>query len=139
MFKNSPNKKGMVYGPNRKGIMASKEYTLMIYSPSEKGMVYETLFFQVVIVMVKDKQRCTIKYTMSNKISAMQLQELHYLNKSKVASSFQGICSLYFLAPCSCFYSLSMSIGRRSTLAKIWGWLQPPQPPWFLWAWRVYV
>ena len=53
---------------------------------------YEIFFFQVVIVMVKDKERCTIKYTMSIKISAMHLQELHYVNKSKVASSFQGIC-----------------------------------------------
>ena len=28
----------MVYGPNEKGIMASIEYTLMIYSPKGKGM-----------------------------------------------------------------------------------------------------
>ena len=39
MFKHSPNGKGMVYGPNGKGIMASLEYTLIIYSPNEKGMV----------------------------------------------------------------------------------------------------
>ena len=101
----------MVYGPNRKGIMASKEYTLMIYSPNEKGMVYETLFFQVVIAMVKDKQRCTIKYTMSNKISAMKLQELHYLNKSKVASSFQGICI-------ACIFWLLVSIHYQCQLVE---------------------
>ena len=39
MFKHSPNGKGMVYGPNGKGIMASMEYTLIIYSPNGKGMV----------------------------------------------------------------------------------------------------
>ena len=58
----------------------------------KKTWFYEILFFQVVIVRVKDKKRCTIKYTMSIKISAMQLQELHSVNKSKVTSSFQGVC-----------------------------------------------
>ena len=39
MFKHSLNEKDMVYGPNGKGIMASMECTLIIYSPIEKGMV----------------------------------------------------------------------------------------------------
>ena len=58
---------------------------------------------------------------MSIKISAMQLQELHYVNKSKVTSSFQVICiaCIFWLL---FFYLLSMSISKRSTLAKIWGW-----------------
>ena len=34
----------------------------------EKAWFCETLFFQVVIVMVKDKKRCTIKDTMSIKV-----------------------------------------------------------------------
>ena len=90
----------------------------------KKAWFYEIFFFQVVIVMVKDKERCTIKYTMSIKISAMHLQELHYVNKSKVTSSFQGICLVcIFLAPF--FYSLSMSIGKRSTIVKIWGSCSP--------------
>ena len=38
MFKHIPNGKGMVYGPNGKGIMASLKYTLIIYSSSGKGM-----------------------------------------------------------------------------------------------------
>ena len=38
MFKHISNGKGMVYGPNGKGIIASLEYTLIIYSPNEKGM-----------------------------------------------------------------------------------------------------
>ena len=36
MFKRSPNGRGMVYG---KGIAASMECTLIIYSPNGKGMV----------------------------------------------------------------------------------------------------
>ena len=66
---------------------------------------------------------------MSIKISAMQLQELHYVNKRKVTSSFQVICiaCIFWLL---FFYLLSMSISKRSTLAKIWGGgLQLPQPP----------
>ena len=41
----------------------------------EKAWFYEILFFQVVIVILKDKKRCTIKDTMSIKISFM-----HYRN-----------------------------------------------------------
>ena len=39
MFKHSPNGKDMVYGPNGKGIMASMEYTPMVYNPTGKVMV----------------------------------------------------------------------------------------------------
>ena len=45
MFKHSPNGKGMVYGPNGKGIMASLEYTLIIYSPNGKGMALWNIVF----------------------------------------------------------------------------------------------
>ena len=41
----------------------------MVYNPNGKGMVYERLFFQVVIVMVKDK-KTIINDTMSIKISS---------------------------------------------------------------------
>ena len=61
MLKHSPNRKGMVYGTNGKGIMASMEYTLILYSPMEKVGFYEILFFQVVIVMVKDKKKMYYK------------------------------------------------------------------------------
>ena len=44
----------MKYRPSGKGIMAPMEYTLKVYSPNEKGMVYERLFFKVVIVVIKD-------------------------------------------------------------------------------------
>ena len=39
MLNHSPNGKGMVYGLNGKRIMVSMEFTLIIYSPNEKGMV----------------------------------------------------------------------------------------------------
>ena len=38
MFKHISSGKGMVYGPNGKGIIASLEYTLIIYSPNGKDM-----------------------------------------------------------------------------------------------------
>ena len=44
----------MKYRPSGKGIMAPMEYTLKVYSPNKKGMVYERLFFEVVIVVIKD-------------------------------------------------------------------------------------
>ena len=75
MFKHSPNGKGMVYGPNGKGIMVSIEYSLTIYSPNGRGMVLRNIVFQLVTVMVKEKKRCSIKDTMSVKISFM-----HYRN-----------------------------------------------------------
>ena len=35
----------------------------------EKAWFYEILFFQAIIVIVKDKERCTLKDTMAIKIS----------------------------------------------------------------------
>ena len=64
---NSPNGKSMVYGPNGKGIMALIEYTLIIYGPSGKSMVLWNIIFPR--GMIKDKKWCTMKDTMSIKIS----------------------------------------------------------------------
>ena len=90
--------------------------------PMEKAWFYEILFFQAVIVMVKDKKRCTVKDTMSIKISFMHYR--NYFTRAKVAyqevtDSFRGICGLYFLTPF--FFSLSLLIGKSLTLVKIWG------------------
>ena len=49
----------MIYDPNEKGIMES-----WFTAPVEMAWIYEILFYQVVIVVVKDKNRCTIKDTM---------------------------------------------------------------------------
>ena len=51
--------------------------------PMEKAWFYEILFFQVVIVMVKDKKRCTVKDTMSINISFMHYR--NYFTWAKVA------------------------------------------------------
>ena len=46
----------MVHGPNGKGIIAPMEYTSQFIAPMEKAWFYEILFFEVVIVMAKDKK-----------------------------------------------------------------------------------
>ena len=61
----------MEYSPSGKDIMAPMNYTLVVNSPNGKGMVLWKivfLFFEVVIIMVKDKNY-SIKETMSIKIS----------------------------------------------------------------------
>ena len=75
MFKHSPNRKGMVYGPNGKGIIASLEYTLIIYSPNRKDMVLQNNVFLSGNRHGKRKKGCAIKDTMLVKISFM-----HYRN-----------------------------------------------------------
>ena len=60
-------------------------------------------------------ERCNV-----NQSLFYALQELHYVNKSKVTVSFRGNWyGLYFLALFD--FSLLLSIGKRSTLAKILG------------------
>ena len=50
------------------------------------------------------------------------------MNQSKVTSSFRRTWyGLYFSPPF--YFSLLLSIGKRSTLAKIWWELKPPQAP----------
>ena len=50
--------------------------------PTEKAWICEILFYQVAIVMVKDKNRCTMKDTMSIKISFMQYK--NYITWTRV-------------------------------------------------------
>ena len=90
--------------------------------------IYETFFFQVAIVTVKEKKDALKKLKRCNvgQNQFYALQELHYMNKGKVISSFRGILyGFYFLA--SFIFLLLVSIDTRSTLAKYWG-LQPSQP-----------
>ena len=63
LFKHSPTGKGLIYDPNGEGIMTPMEYKLMFIAPMEKAWFYEKLFFEVVIVMVKDKK---IQYRYNN-------------------------------------------------------------------------
>ena len=75
----------------------------------EKAWFYEILFFQVVIVIVKDKNRFTIKDTMSSKIDMVYIFWLLF------------------------FFSLPLSFGQSLTLAEIREACSPPQRPslWF--------
>ena len=46
------------YSHNGKGIMVPMKYIFMAYSPKGKDMVfYKRFFFEVVMVMVKDKRK----------------------------------------------------------------------------------
>ena len=71
MIKHSHNGKGMVYGPN--GISPQRKKALW---PQwniplwfiKKAWFYERLFLVVVMVMVKDKKRYSIKNTCQSKL-----------------------------------------------------------------------
>ena len=55
----------------------------------EKAWIYEVLFFQVVIVMVKNKNRCTMKDTMSMKICFMHYRNYIKLTRVKLPVVFE--------------------------------------------------
>ena len=62
--------------------MAPMEYIPMVpwfVALTEKSCFYESLFFEMVMVMVKDYKKYRIKYTMSIKISFM-----HYMKWTRV-------------------------------------------------------
>ena len=83
--------------------------------------------------MMINKNQKDIKDTMPTKISFMQL---HEVDKSNVTSSFWAVwTSLHFFA--IFFLSLSLSVGKRPIVGRIWGkGLQPLQTPRFLRAWK---
>ena len=63
-------------------------------TPIEKAWIHEILFHQVVIVMVKDENRCTIKHTMSIKVSFM-----HHITwtRVKLPVVFEELDMVYIL------------------------------------------
>ena len=61
----------------------------------EKAWFYEILFFQVVIVILKDKKRCTIKDTMSIKISFMHYRNNILLTKVNLPVAFGEFDMVY--------------------------------------------
>ena len=73
MFKHSPN--GLWYG-----LWPQWNTPSWFIAPMEKAWFYERLFFEVVIVMMKDK-KYNMKYTVSIKISFM-----HYMKWTRVMS-----------------------------------------------------
>ena len=91
----------------------------------KKAWLYEILFFQMVIAMVKDKKRCTIKDTMSIKISFVHYRNYITRAKLKLPVVFEEF-DLGYIFWLLFFFSLSLSIGNRSTVAKIWRDCSPP-------------
>ena len=94
----------------------------------EKAWFYEILFFQVVIVMIKDKKRCTIKDETSMKISFMHYRNYIMWIRANLPVVFEefGMACIFLVL---FYFPLLLSIGKRSSLTKMWGRLQPPSPP----------
>ena len=63
-------------------------------APTEKAWIYEILFYEAAIIMVKDKNRYAV-------------QELHYVNKIKLPGISYG---LDFLG--TFYFSILLSIGK---------------------------
>ena len=88
------------------------------------------MFFQVVIVMVKDKKRCIIKDTMLIKTSFMHFRNYITWTRVKLPEVFEEFDMVYIFWLLF-FFPLLLSVGKRSILIKIWGGCSS-QPPWFL-------
>ena len=106
----------MEYSPSGKYIIAPLENTLKVFRPNRKGMdlwkikVYKRKCFEVIIVMVKDKKKYSVKDVMSSKISFMH--DMQWTRKSNATNSFSDIWNgLPFFA--TFFFSLSLPIGKE--------------------------
>ena len=91
----APMEKAWFMAPNGKGIMASMEYSLITYSPNGRGMVLWNIVFQVVTVMAKEKKRCTIKDTMSIKITFMHYRNYITWTRVKLLVVFEEFYMVY--------------------------------------------
>ena len=81
----------------------------------EKAWFCEILFFQVVIVMVKDKKRCTIKDTMSIKVSFIHYRNCITWTKVKLTVVFEEFDMVYvFWLPFSFHYHCQFAEGQLS-------------------------
>ena len=110
MFKHSPNGKSMVYGPNGKGIMALIEYTLIIYGPSGKSMVLWNIIFPS--GMIKDKKWCTMKDTMSIKISFTHYRNYIAWTRVKLPVVFEEFDMCFFWLLVSFHYYCQLLNGQ---------------------------
>ena len=118
MFKHSPNGKGMVCGPNGYGIMASIEYTLIIYSTNGKDMFLWNIVFPSGNRHRKRLKRCTIKDTMSIKVNFILYRNCITWTRVKLPVVFEDFDMVYVFW----LFLLSLSIGKRSiNFSKIWG------------------
>ena len=111
--------------------MASVAYTVIIYSTYGKGMVLWILFFQVVIVMVKDKKRCTIKDAMSIKVSFIHYRNCITWTRIKLLVVFEEFDMVYDF-----WFLFSFHCHRQ--LVKVHPPPAPPAPR-FLRACKIYI
>ena len=98
----------------------------------EKTIYYERLLFEMVIVIVKDK-KYSINDTISIKISFMHYMKWRRVMLPVVFEEFELVCISFVAVLLFCFFvvffffffcyffSLSISVGKKSTLANIWG------------------
>ena len=79
--------KAWFMAPNGKGIMASMEHSLITAAPMEEEWFHEILFSKWQPSWQNAKKMHYKRYNV-NQNYFYALQELHYVNKSKVTSSF---------------------------------------------------
>ena len=101
----------------KKALWLQENVASWFIAPMEKEWFYKILFFEVVIVMVKEK-KYSIKDTVPIKFSFM-----HYMQWTRVMLPvvFEEFENDLYVFTILFFFSLSLSIGKRSTTAKIWG------------------
>ena len=121
MFKHSVSWKGMVYGPNVKGIMATMKYTPMVYSPNEKGIVLWKIVFRSGNCHGKRKKN-TYKRYMSIKISFM-FYALHEVDKSNDTSSFWRIWTSLYFSFAVFFFSKKVNLSKNLFFMFSWYFL----------------
>ena len=98
------------------------------HSPNGKGMVLWNIVFPRGNRHVKEKKSCPIKDTMSVKISFTHYRNYIPGRRVKLPVDFSEFDWFMFFG--SFFFSLLLSISKRSTLAKNWGAAAPaPLPP----------
>ena len=95
---------------------------------------YEILFFQVIIVMVKDKKRWTLKDAMSITISFMHYRNYITWTRVKLPVVFEEFDLVYVFWFLFFFFTIIVNWWKVN-FSKNTGGLQVPQPPRFLRAW----
>ena len=120
MFKHIPNGKGMVYGPNGKGIMASLKYTLIIYGPNGKGTALWNIVFPSGNRHGKRRKRYTKKIQCRSKINFMHYRNYITWTTVKLPVVFEEFYMVYI-------FWFFLSFYYYCQLVQV----KPPSPPGF--------
>ena len=96
----------------------------------EKAWLDEILFFEVVILMVKNKKICAIKDTMPIKINLMHYRNVITWTRAKLPVAFEGFDTIYIFG--SFFLFIIIASWQKVNLGS------PPPTLQFLRAW-VYL